>query len=264
LAGGDPLTFFLSEMEADMNRRRGYCTLAACAAMILLAVQAGAVEVNMPFLFIDQFDEKAHPLGFPESRVIQLGAHIDTGGIPLSSVTATNLVTGLVLEPSPVDTVNRHPSGIYRVMPLPAFVPGDHLGVWDITAIDVEGNKASVQTHYLDKRERLPYVEGISASGHPLAPTIRWRPLDAEEVPEGCGIRYRVRLFKSIDHPLHRSPPLASPFYKTPRGVIHGDDIPDIYIHIECRCTDLAEPPDPLPLELRSGSFCALKAALSP
>lgn len=230
----------------------------------LAVLPSNAIEINMPFVFIEQFEENSTQLGFSENRVLQVGALIKSDDSPITNVTATNLDTGLILDAKQTKSVDKFFSGICMVYPMPVFDLKKHLGVWEITATDEKGNKVSAKTHKLDKTDQMPYLKEIKASGNSLTPTISWKSPESKEIPSGCKTGYYVRLTKNIETQLHRSQFLQMTTYEIPKGILKEADLADTYIRIELTCVDSSEPNDPLALELRSSSFRLLKEALEP
>lgn len=249
-------------MEDEMKKLSCYFSLIIYIVLTMAILPANAIEIKMPFVFIEQFEENSSSLDFPQNKVLQIGALIKSDDIPITKVNAKNLDTGLMLEAKALKPVDKFFHGIYMVWPMPVFEQKKHLGLWEITVIDEKGNKVSAKTHKLDRIDNMPYLTEIKTSGNPLTPTISWKPPDSKDIPSGCKTGYYVRLIKDINTQLHRSKPLQITNYIIPEGTLKDADLADTYVRIELFCIDSSEPEDPLALELRSSSFSSLKEAL--
>jgi len=162
------------------------------------------IVIKMSFAFQDRFQEGSQQLCFAEGSVLQVGCQVESAGAPIKEVIVENLDTGLVLTASPLD-VGDIWSGLYVVSPLPSFDPSKHMGVWKILVKDEKGNEATAKTHRLNMKGELPYVEGLKASGNPLAPTLTWTAHGKKDIPPNCAIRYQVRLLNDVETQFHKS-----------------------------------------------------------
>lgn len=219
------------------------------------------ILIKMPFAYQDRFQDGSQQLGFPKGIVLQVGCHIKPSGSPIKEVTVKNLDTGLVLTASPLN-VGSIFRGLYLVYPNPPFNPSQHLGVWEILVKDEKGNEATAKTHRLSVKGVMPYVEGLKASGNPIAPTITWKALSKKDIPPSCAIRYQVRLLKNIETQFHKSSVIADTKYQIPEGVIKSEDLSKIYVRIDTQGYDKTDPNHPFALELKSQTFMSLEEAL--
>ena len=249
-----------------MKKNFRFLSLVLFAAVMLVPLSANALCVTppriYPYAFVDTFPGSAQHLGFPKGNMLALGADIiPADGCEIAQATAMLNGNGLVYEltlvaPGPWAANN------WQVSPMP-FFEEDHRGFWEIYAIDDSGNTATAWTHNFDKGDTLgdmPYLEDVRAVGDPLAPTITWRPPEAENIPDFChGIghprppHYRVRLLTASNDQFHRSGRLWDPQYTVPPGVL-TDDISEIWVRIEHRCQEID-----YGLELRSETFRPLQ-----
>ena len=145
---------------------------------------------------------------------------------------------------------------------MPPFDPDKHMGVWEIRVKDEKGNEATAKTHRLSMKGEMPYVEGLKASGNPLAPTLTWAAPSVKGIPASCAIRYQVRLLKDIMNQFYKSKPTADTTYQIPEGVIKSEDLSKIYVRIDTQGWDKTDSEHPIPLELKSQTFMSLEEAL--
>jgi len=244
-----------------MKRKVLLLTLCLFFTVATAAFPADEITIKVVFVFVDQFPDSAQPLGFPKGQVLAVGALIVPSGSPITEVTAKNLDTGLVLKPTSAKIGTILP-GLYKVIPMPPFDPSKHVGVWEIRAKDEKGNEAVAKTHKMDKVGQIPYVEDLKASGNPLAPTITWTAPNEKDIPQGCIVKYRVRLLKDLDNQIYRSKGISDTKHQIPEGKLKSEDLSDIYIRVECQGLDKDELEHPVPLELRSQTFRPLEEAL--
>ena len=217
--------------------------------------------ISMPFAFKGQFPPGSQQLGFPEGDVLQVGCVIKPADSPIKEITFKNLDTGLVLTATP-QTAGDILSGLYQVMPMPPFDPSKHMGVWEIRVIDEKGNEETAKTHKLDIKGEMPYLEGLKASGNPLAPTITWSAPSEKDIPQEAAVRYSVRLLTDGDHQIYRSRPSSLTIHHIPEGVIKSEDLSKTYIRVQCQGWDKNDHEHTFPLELQSQTFMPLKEAL--
>ena len=219
------------------------------------------IIIKLPFAFQDRFQEGSQQLGFPEGNVLQVGCLLKPAGSPIKEVTVKNLDTGLVLTASQ-QKIGDIWSGLYMVFPMPSFDPNKHMGVWEILAKDEKGNEATAKTHRLSMRGEMPYVEGLKASGNPIAPTLTWKAPSAKGIPTSCAIRYQVRLLKDSRTQFHKSEATTDTKYQIPEGIIKSEDLSKIYVRIDSQGYDKTDSDHPFPLELKSQTFMSLEEAL--
>ena len=217
-----------------------------------------------PYAFKDRFPPGSQQLGFPEGDVLKVGCSIRPAGSPIKEVTMKNLDTGLILKATPVN-VGLIFSGLYNVDPVPPFDPSKHMGVWEIRVKDEKGNEVTAKTHKLDIKAKMPYLEGLKASGNPIAPTIAWSPPDEKDIPRGVKVQfYRVYLLKDRNNHLYISGfiPGVLTEHPIPEGIIKSEDLSKIYVKVGCHGWDKNEDENIIPLELQSQTFIPLKEAL--
>jgi hypothetical protein len=58
----------------------------------------------------------------------------------------------------------------------------------------------TAKAHKLDMKKEMPYLEGLKASGNPLAPTITWSAPSEKNIPQGAEVRYCIRLLKDANN----------------------------------------------------------------
>ena len=243
-----------------MKRTIVLLTLCLFYAMVTNALSADFI-ISMPFAFKDRFPPGLQQLGFPEGDVLQLGCFIKPADSPIKEVTIKNLDTGLVLTATSM-TSGDILSGLYMVYPMPSFDLNRHMGVWEIRVIDEKGNEETAKTHKLDIKGEMPYIEGLKASGNPLAPTITWSAPNEKDIPQGAAVRYSVRLLTDGDHQIYRSRPSSLTIHHIPEGVIKSEDLSKIYVRVQCQGWDKNDHEHTFPLELQSQTFMPLKEAL--
>ena len=243
-----------------MKKEAILLTLCLFFAMVVNALSAYKITIKYPFAFKDRFQAGAQQLGFPEGNVLQLGCFIEPADSPIKEVIIKNLDTGLILTATPANPGNIMPGGLYQVQPMPPFNPEKHMGVWEIRVKDEKGNEATAKTHKMDIKGEMPYVEGLKASGDPLAPVITWSP--PKNLPEGIQVKYRIRLLTDGNNQFFRSGDIFDTTYEIPQGQIKSDDLSNIYIRIECRGLDKNDFHS-VPLEFQSDTFMPLKEALN-
>jgi hypothetical protein len=236
-------------------------TLCLFFAMVANALSADKIIIQFPFAFKDRFQAGSQHLGFPEGTVLQVGGIIKPAGSPIQEVTVKNLDTGLVLTATS-QNVGTIWSGLYQVYPMPPFDPSKHMGVWEIRVKDEKGNEVAAKTHKLNIIGEMPYVEDLKASGNPLAPTIMWTALNEKDIPQGCAVRYQVRLLKGDSDQFYKSKALTDTTLQIPEGTIKPEDLSKIYIRVDTQGYDKNDKEHPLPLELKSQTFKPLNEAL--
>jgi hypothetical protein len=219
-------------------------------ALTMVSPCAYAMKIKYAFVFVDRFPDEAGPIGFTTGNVVQVGAMVVPGDIPITEVTAKNLDTGLVLKLTQINVGTIYKNLLYEFTPFPPLDSSKHLGVWEIRVKDEKGNETVAKTHRLDKVGEMPYVRNIKASGNPLAPMITWTAPDEKDYPAECKIKYKVRLLKTNRSQL------------IPEGFLKPEDIPDTYVRIETQCWDTDDKDQPVPVELKSETFRPLKEAL--
>jgi hypothetical protein len=243
-----------------MKKKVLLLTLCLFFTMVINALSADEITIKFPFAFMDRFPDGTQQLGFPEGDVFQVGCFIKPADSPIKEVTVKNLDTGLALKATPV-IVGDIFSGLYQVDPMPAFDPNKHMGVWEIRVKDEKGNEAVAKTHKMDMKGKMPYLEGLKASGNPLAPTLTWSAPNEKDIPQGANVRYQVRLLKDNNNQLYRSSTFETNF-QIPEGVIKSEDLSKIYVRVGCQGWDKNDSEHPFPLELNSQTFMPLKEAL--
>lgn len=244
--------------------KQGSIFVIICALFLLAPnIQAeDKIIIKLPFAFQDRFQEGSQQLGFPEGNVLQVGCIIKPAGSPIKEVTARNIASGLILTASPKNVGNIW-SGLYMVDPMPAFNPTKHMGVWEIRVNDETGNEAMAETHRLNNYGQMPYIDGLTASGNPLAPLLSWSAPNENEIPKNCSIKYQVRLLIGMGNQFHKSEHIIDTKYQIPENLIKSEDLSKIYIRVDTMGYDKTDSEHSLPLEVSSGSFMLLQEALS-
>ena len=242
----------------------GHVLLTLCLFFVMVT-NALSVDfiISMPFAFKDRFPPGSQQLGFPEGDVLQVGCFIRPADSLIKEVTIKNIDTGLVLKATS-ETRGDILSGLYHVMPMPPFDPSKHMGVWEIRVKDEKGNEETAKTHKLDMKGEMPYLEGLKASGNPLAPTITWSAPSEKDIPQGVKVSYSVRLLKDSNNQFYRSGfvPGVLTGHPIPEGVIKSEDLSKIYIRFQCQGWDKNDHEHSFPLELQSQTILPLKEIL--
>ncbi len=232
-------------------------------ALAMVSPCAYAMKIKYAFVFVDRFPDEAGPIGFTTGNVVQVGAMVVPGDIPITEVTAKNLDTGLVLKLTQINVGTIYKNLLYEFTPFPPLDSSKHVGVWEIRVKDEKGNETVAKTHRLDKVGEMPYVRNIKASGNPLAPMITWTAPDKKDYPAECKIKYKVRLLKTNRSQFYKSKKgLSDTKEQIPEGFLKPEDIPDTYVRIETQCWDTDDKDQPVPVELKSETFRPLKEAL--
>jgi hypothetical protein len=230
--------------------------------IVLASFKAHAIEIKEPFVFIDRFPDESKQLGFAPGNVVQIGAKVTAGDVPIAEATAKNLDTGVVLKLIEKRIGAGQTDILVLLWPFPPFDPSTHKGVWEIKIKDEKGNEASARTHRLDKVATMPYVRDIKASGNALAPVITWAAPKQDEIPTQCKIRYVVRLLKDMNSQIYISkPPTSDLKQQIPEGVLKPENVSDTYVRIESQCLDADDMDHAVPVELKSETFRSLKEA---
>jgi hypothetical protein len=248
-------------VEVDMKGKILLLTLCLCLGATAV-LSADEIVIKYAWAFKDRYPDIAEKLGFQPGNIFQVGALVTPSDSPIKEVTAKNLDTGLILKASAAPDLNKLFPGIYMVDPMPSFDPSKHKGVWEIRAVDEKGREAVAKTHRMDKDGDMPFVEELKASGDPLAPIISWKAPNEKDIPKGVTVEYRVRLLKDSYNQLYRSESLSNTQHQIPEGKIKSEDLPDIYLRVECSGIDKDDSDHPVALELRSETIKSLKDAL--
>jgi hypothetical protein len=243
-----------------MKKIMVFISLCLFIGMVTNALAEDKISFPLTWAFVNRFQPGSQQLGTPEGNVIQVGCMIKATDSPIKEVTAKNLDSGLVLEAPPVN-VGKIWSGVYEI-PLPPFDPSKHMGVWEIRAIDDKGNEATVNTHKLDMKGEMPYLEGLKASGSPLAPTISWSAPNEKDIPQGAEVKYRIRLLKDMNDQFYKSEIITNTSLQIPEGNIKSEELSEIYVRVECQGWDKNEKEHSVPIDLMSQTFIPLKEAL--
>lgn len=214
--------------------------------------------ISNAFAFHERFPDGAQQIGLPEGNVLQVGCFIKPAGSPIKEITVTNLDTGLVLKPSPVNP-GAIVSGLYLVFPMPAFDPGKHLGVWEFRVKDQSEKETTEKTHKLNIKKEMPFVEAVKATGDPLSPTLKWKAPPETDIPEGVKIRYRVRLLTAGNKQFYRSGGTSLTEHSIPEGIIKTENLSKTYVRIQCQGWDANDSEHFFPLELQSSTILPLK-----
>jgi hypothetical protein len=213
--------------------------------------------ISNPFAFQERFSNGAGKIGLPEGIVLNIGCFIKPLDSPIKEITVKNLDTGLILKPSRISPGGIF-SGMYLVFPMPAFDPGQHLGVWEFRVKDQSGKETTEKTHKLEVKKEMPFVEAVKASGNPLAPTLKWMAPAATEIPEGVKIKYQVRLLMAGNKQFYRSGGSTLTEHSIPEGIIKSEDLSKIYVRIQCQGWDANDREHFFPLELQSSTILPL------
>ena len=218
--------------------------------------------ISRPFAYKSQFPQGLEKLGFPEGEFLNVGCFISPADTPIKEVIIKNLNTGVVLIATPAKIGNIF-KGLWVVDPMPPFDPSKHMGVWEMRGKDEKGNEDTAETHNLNIEGNMPYLEGVKASGNPVAPTITWSAPKDGEIPQGIEVRYQVRLLMDINKQVYRSSIISGMLTvcPIPEGVINSDDLSKIYVRVQCQGWDKNEGGF-LPIELETNTFVPLKEAL--
>lgn len=240
-----------------MKRTIAVLILCMSVAMVTNPLLADEFIISTPFAFQERFPGGIEQIGFSEGNFLQVGCFIKPAGAPIKEITVKNLDMGLVLKASPVNPGEAF-SGLYQVFPMPVFNPEKHMGVWEITVKDQAGNETTEKTHKLDIKGKMPFVEGVKATGEQLSPTITWNAPGENEMPKGVKIRYQVRLLKEGNQ-FYRSGGTTLTAHSVPKDIIKSEDLSKIYVRVQCQGWDQNDKEHFLPLELQSSTILTLK-----
>ena len=226
------------------------------------------MATKWPFAVVANFPEASGDIGFETGWRLGIGVFVTLGDAPVKSVLLRNSNSGVEFNAQSLEDISQLFSEgsekpiIFQTIPMPAFDPEKHSGVWDVIVTDEQGKEVNTQTHNLDivGIDYWPDVIDVQASGDPLTPTISWSLSDSDSVPDRCATHYRVRLLKDIDTQFHRSDKLTTTTYTIPEGVLKEEDLPNTYVRIGFACEDKDEPD--MPLEIASQAFILLKTLL--
>jgi hypothetical protein len=249
--------------EDIMKERFALLFLVLFIMPVLFSLPADAsVSISFPVAFVDRFPGNAQHLGFDKGNLLAVGAFV-ISDVPINSVTATNLSSGLVLSATAPDAGPIF-SALYQVLPLPPFNAEEHAGVWEIRAEAEDGSWATALTHNLNKEAIMPYVKDIRAFGDPYTPTIVWREPDEKFIPDGCILQHRLRLLTSGNDQFYRSGPIAAypPGHTIPGDILNEENFYDTWVRVEFSCLDIDDLIHPVAAELRSETFRPLSDML--
>ena len=220
------------------------------------------INIQMTWAFMNRFQPGSQQLGFPDGNVIQVGCLIKPTDSKIKEVTVKNLDTGVVISARSSKCWKNDGRFIPIYSPMPVFDPSKHMGVWEIRTKDEKGNESTVKTHKLDMKGEMPYLEGLKASGNPLAPVISWSKPNEKDIPQGAEVKYRVRLLKDMNNQFYKSEIISDTSVQIPEGTIKSEELSEIYVRVECQGWDKNDKEHPLPLDLMSQTFIPLKEAL--
>jgi hypothetical protein len=261
----NPLRFQLAitnlYTEVKMKKIVVFLSLCLFLGMVTNALSEDKISIQMTWAFVNRFQPGSQQLGFPEGDVIQVGCLIKPTESPIKEVTVKNLDSGLVLTAPPLNAGIKIWSGVYEI-PLQPFDPSKHMGVWEFRIKDEKGNEAIVKTHKLDMKGEMPYLEGLKASGNPLAPTISWSAPHENDIPQGAEVKYRVRLLEDMNNQFYKSEIITNTSFQIPEGTIKPERLSQTYVRVECQGWDKNEKEHPIPIDLMSQTFIPLKEAL--
>lgn len=240
--------------------KRTIVLLILCMSLVMATSPLLADEfiISTPFAFQERFPGGLQQIGFSEGNFLQVGCFIKPPRAPVKEITVKNLDTGLILKASPVNPGDAF-SGLYQVFPMPVFDPDKHVGVWEISVKDQAGNEITAKTHKLDIKGKMPFVQGVKATGEALSPTITWNAPSENELPEGVKIRYQVRLLKAGNQQFYRSGGTTLTAHSVPKGIIKAEDLSKIYVRVQCQGWDQNDHEHFFPLELQSSTILPLK-----
>ena len=220
-----------------LKRSVAACAILLGASVLLSPTNAFALSVVGQFAFSQRFPGSAQHLGFPKGITLGVGAFVTpTPGVPVTECTATNLSSGVQLNLGSANIGIL--AGLYQAVPAPEFDADIHLGVWDIRCTDSDGTVVVVTTAPIDHPEPIPFVKRLTATGDPLAPSIAWDGIEAEDRPASCTMAYRVRLLIAATRQLFISSNLTTTSFVIPPSVIHAEDLDEIWVRIEALCND--------------------------
>ena len=196
----------------------------------------------------------------PEGITLSLGCFVEGIGYPIKEVFIKNLNSGVILSAKqwPTDDVYKN---LFEVTPPPIFNETKHMGIWQVTVRDELKNQSISTTHNLNIKDELPFITDIKVSGNPLAPKIKWKPVNKKEVPEGIGVAYNVRLLYDTDYYFYRSKLLFKTKHKIPKGYIDQKKYDKIYIKVQCLGFDINDKEHIWPQEIVSITYLLLKEA---
>jgi len=221
---------------------------------LLVPSMAEATDLFWPFAFTDRFPANSQHLGFVPGYKLALGVFVVPGDAPVVTVTARNLDSEVAYEITSED-IGVIKAGLYQVIPMPDFDPDLHAGVWEIEAVDSDGESVFAFTHDLNEPFPMPYPRAVEIwDPWSPTPTVTWAPAGLKEadVQDCYKVRYRLRLLTSIKNQIFETSDMDTYSYTFPEGVV-PDDPTGLYVRIETRC--YSDENHPVPLENRSEVF---------
>lgn len=223
------------------------CRMFVLIFLLLFAVQSvwAATSVTAPYLFTQNHSPNRLGMFFPEGPHLALGCEVlDTLGVPenISSVKA------VAQDPSQPDYDLEFGyvvflGGFYQVPFTDAPYQGQ-TGRWTIEVVNKQGEKATIDTHVLDKIYMIPFAENIRFSDNSLTPTITWDPVtydhDFDPLTKEISVdHYRLRLIKPDGTQFFRSGQLQETKFEVPFGPLEYEK--PVYVRIESRQIDHEE-----------------------
>ena len=223
------------------------------AVLVALLANSAAAAPSITSIFLYTENRSINEAGFPVGHRFILGAIVadDQGLGNIGSVTATPQAGGQPITLLPFNT-----GPLFGTVFSTGPGYAGQTGAWNITVTNMQGQTATTTTHVLDKPRFIPLARNIQFTDSSLTPTLSWNAVlfdddadpDTDPVPV---TQYRVRISTGPNGEFHESPPLATPSFTVPAGVLTAGQ--SVFFRIMAEHLDLTE--ENTSLENRSSTF---------
>jgi hypothetical protein len=227
---------------------------ALCAvALVFALVDSTVAAPSIVSTFVYTENRGINDAGFSNGHRLILGA-IVTDALGLGNIASVAAAPTAGGSSIPLLAFNTGPLFGTVFSTGPSYA--GQIGAWNITVTNSQGETVTATTHVLDKPRFIPLAQNIQFSDNSLTPTLTWSPVlfDHDADPGTATVpvtQYRVRISTGPNGEFYESPPLATPTFTVPTGVLASDQT--VFFRIMSEHLDLAE--DTGPLENRSSTF---------